>query len=551
MAVLLWADVFAGYVMWVMITYLTDVWKISFTHAAGIVNIWSGVAMIMPIGSAFLVDTLIGNYSMLLLSSIAYSIGLGFLAMSTPPVLHNATGTCREYRPECIGHVQQILFYAALALIAVGISGHVISLGSFSAEQTTSDTEEDDETKTRKFLWQILGIFAIILVLVIAATALAYIKPWSVRFGIPAICTLVATIIFLGGSCSYNYESPKGSPLTTVFRVFAASAAKLFQQLPSDSNQLYEKDEPDFKPLPHTPSLRCFDKAAIMLPTPTQEEQEKNRWRLCRVTEVEETKMGIRMIPMWMTFIICGVVLSIGNTYFLEQANHMNRKVGRLTVPLPFLLVLYDFSKSQFAKIYAGLAKCLGKYAPPVCIALAMLFSILCCITAAKVETRRLDVIRRHGLLDKPDEKIPMSMFWLLPQFILLAGLDQIFNMSITGFLINQAPATMKTKEYLDIFTTGVLGLGTAGSVLSVYIVGKISEKGGKPSWFRYTLNKSRLDNYYWTLAALSAVNLVLFIVVASFYSYKEPRVEDQEAPEVDESDEPYDDNAQCFCCCG
>ncbi|GLT70621.1 hypothetical protein SLA2020_426890 [Shorea laevis] len=57
---------------------------------------------------------------------------------------------------------------------------------------------------------------------------------------------------------------------------------------------------------------------------------------------------------------------------------------------------------------------------------IAMLFSILCCITAAKVETKRLDVIKIYGLLDKPDEEIPMSMFWLLPQFFLLGALDGI-----------------------------------------------------------------------------------------------------------------------------
>ena len=58
------------------------------------------------------------------------------------------------------------------------------------------------------------------------------------------------------------------------------------------------------------------------------------------------------MIPMWMTFIMCGVVLSIGNTYFLEQANNMNRKVGKLKVPLPIFKFFYDLVKEQFPKLY-------------------------------------------------------------------------------------------------------------------------------------------------------------------------------------------------------
>ncbi|KAI7996621.1 Protein NRT1/ PTR FAMILY 5.5 [Camellia lanceoleosa] len=434
--VLIWADILAGYAMWVMMTYLTNVWKINLTHAAGIINIWGGIASIMPLGFAFLVDMFTGHYAMLLFSSVAYCIGLGFLSMSTPPVLSKSTHACSAYKPECIGHTQKALFYTALSLIAVGISGHTVSLPPFFTAQTTASNDRDTG---RKLLWQIVGIFGIILVPIIGGIALPYIKQWSVRFGIPAICSLVATLLFLSGSCSYKYDKPQGSPLTTVFRVFVASVCKMCQPLPSDGNELYEKDGTDAKLMPHTGSLRCLDKAAIILANKTREEQEKTRWRLCRVTEVEETKIGIRIIPMWLTFIACGIISSIGNTFFLEQANHMNRKLGRLNLPLPILLMFYDFSKSQFAKLYFTLTKYLREaglkhYAPPIGIAASMTFAILTCITAASVETRRLSVIRKHGLLDKPDEKIPMSMFWLLPQFSLLGALDGVAENGIMSF---------------------------------------------------------------------------------------------------------------------
>ena len=65
------------------------------------------------------------------------------------------------------------------------------------------------------------------------------------------------------------------------------------------------------------------------------------------------------------------------------------------------------------------------------------------------------------------------------------------------------------------------MGLGAIGSVLSVYLVGKVSEMGGKPNWFQYTLNKSRLDHYYWTLTVLCAVNFVLYGLAIHFYDLK------------------------------
>lgn len=80
MTVLIWADLLAWFAMWVMVTYLTNVWKISFIHAAGIVNISEGTAAILSVIFAFFVDAFMGNYSMLLLSSVAYTI-VSFICM--------------------------------------------------------------------------------------------------------------------------------------------------------------------------------------------------------------------------------------------------------------------------------------------------------------------------------------------------------------------------------------------------------------------------------------------------------------------------------------
>ena len=244
---------------------------------------------------------------------------------------------------------------------------------------------------------------------------------------------------------------------------------------------------------------------------------------------MEDTKNFICMIPMWITFIMCGVVISIGNTYFLEQANDMNRKLGKLKVPLPIFKFFYELVKDHFKRLYVEVTKKVipERYVPTFGMIVAMLFSILCCITAAEVETRRLDVIRRYGFLDKPNEKIPMSMFWLLPQFLLLGAVDGMFDFSIDKFFTNQAPASM--SRYLKLFSHGVIGAGTVGSVLSVYVVGKVSERGGRPNWFQDTLNKSRLDNYYWTLTVLSSINLILYVLVAWWYT---PNEDDDKATE-------------------
>ncbi|KAL2480469.1 Protein NRT1/PTR FAMILY 5.5 [Abeliophyllum distichum] len=533
--------------MYIMMAYLTNVWKLGFTRAAAILNVFWGLVATLPLLLKFLVDTLIGHYWMLLISSISYTVGLGFLSMSTPPVLAKAMGTCSEYKPECIGNGQQILFYTGLALVVIGGCGHITSWAQFASEQIN----EEEEIKNGTRCCNCFGLYTVIITTIVAVIVLSYVKLWSIRFGIPAICSLVATLLFFSGSRTYKYVSPLGSPLTAFVRVFVASTTKVFYALPKDVSKLYEYENSDTEVAPHTKSLRCLDKAAIIEPSKTLEEQRKNRWRLCTVTEVEESKTIVRMIPVWLTFIFCGVVSSIGFTYFIEQLDNLNPKVGRLEFPAIVLLWFYNQAKTICNELYVYFTNSLGqsgsrKFAPAIGIVLSMISAVLCCIVAANVENRRLNVVQKHGLLDKPDETIPMTMFWLLPQFLLLAALDGLFYSSALSFFKDQSPVSI--EKYLPFFIGGVYGVGILSSVLSVYIVGKISESGGKPNWFQHNLNRSRLDKYYRTLAWLSAINLVIFIVVAIFYRFKESNLQNLEAEEFIEADEPFSDDNTCCC---
>lgn len=531
--VLLWADILAGYALWTLQTYLTDVWDLDVTHASGILNVSSGMAKAVPLLFAFIVDSFLGDYWMLVLSSIAYTVGLGFLSISTPPVLAKSTNTCSNYKPECIGPTQRALFYTALVLLVVGMSGHIVSLVSFSKAQTNEDPvgdQQEDATasqfqpvdamfayvKTRQI--HSFRIILLVLVPVVATIALPYVNPWWIRFGVPAICSLVATLFFLSGG--YVKRIARRSPLTSFFRVLVACTCNMCHQIPDNVQQLYKYDECEGQ---HTNGLWCLDKAAIKS-NADLDEPTRSKWRLCTVTEVEEAKFIIRMIPFWLTFIICGVITSLGNTYFVEQAKNMSYKVGKIKAPITILLVIYDTSKKVFTIIYNYVVEYfklagLDRYVPAFGIGSAVIFSCLCCITASKIETRRIHVITNHGLLDKPNEEIPMSAFWLVFQFFLLAGHDSLAESGISGFFSEEPPESM--KKYLLYFTQAVCGLGTVAAVLVVYLVSHFSGRSGHPSWFQHSLNRSRLDNYYWVLACLSAANLIWYSLFAIIYPYR------------------------------
>lgn len=224
-----------------------------------------------------------------------------------------------------------------------------------------------------------------------------------------------------------------------------------------------------------------------------------------------------------------GVVSSIGNAFFVEQADLLNKKVGNLKATTVILLPFYDSAQKNMANIYTWCLCCFAlmgmkKYVPVVGFAVSMIVAILCCITAAMVESRRLDVARSHGLIDEPDAEIPMSLFWLLPQFLLLGWFDGIRDKSIDEFFNDQCPRSL--HKYATLFSTAVTGLGVIGGVLSVYLVGIISESKGKDNWFQFTLNHSRLDNYYWVLAAFTAANLVVYIISAKLLPLRDASFE-------------------------
>ncbi|CAK9135743.1 unnamed protein product [Ilex paraguariensis] len=307
-----------------------------------------------------------------------------------------------------------------------------------------------------------------------------------------------------------------------------------------DPRELYEKYDlgNDQELLPHTNRLRFLEKVAILTQLQTIEEQENQKWRLCRITEVEETKIFFRMIPMLMPFVICGIVSSVRTSFFLEQAMSITHRFRFLT--FSFLIFFYASSMYISASIYALIAiirRIFGmvkqKHIPIIGIGFGIMISIFCCIVVALVEQTRLTVAKGHGLINVPQSTIPMSIFWLIPQFVLLGAPQGILLSNMTHFLVNHVPNSM--QSYLSKLTEAFLGVGFIASVLTVNVVGKISDERGGESWFRETLNKSQLDKYYYTLPTMSCANLFFYPLVASWFNYKEVHIPTEEQEVVDE----------------
>ncbi|XP_051138431.1 protein NRT1/ PTR FAMILY 5.5-like isoform X2 [Andrographis paniculata] len=510
-----------GYVMRVLSTYLTDVWGLNFTHSAAIVNMWEGLSKMLPLAIALISSFFPKPLLVPILCTISYAIGWILMTLSTPPLLARSTGTCSDYHADCIGHTQKILFYIGFPMVTVGMSSIVVLVAFIFG----NDEEDDDESRG-----MIAGDIANHPLLAfpnyIINIALSYIKPWLARFAIPSFFSVISVFLFLLVPYEERVERlPQGidglakeSPITRAMRVLVASVSKLRHKL-DDQTRLHEQGHPRIT-LPRTRGLRFLDKAAIVVPGKSLEEQEKHKWTLCTITDVEKIKLAIRMAPLIPSIVFCGVIISIGNTYFIEQADNLNPKIGKWKTSTSYLLATYDSTKQSMV-VFGFLFQLIS---PRAGICTAMFLSVLCCITAAKVEQRRLHVITRHGLIDKPDQRIPMSMYWMLPQFILLAMVDSLLEANVKSFILRRYQNASRLL-YPLLFARAITGAGVLGGILLVYLAGRFSKRvGRRVNWFQESLSRSRMDHYYWAFAVLCTANLALFLVLSFYFKCRSGR---------------------------
>ena len=151
-------------------------------------------------------------------------------------------------------------------------------------------------------------------------------------------------------------------------------------------------------------------------------------------------------------------------------------------------------------------------------IGIGMLFSAICIVVAALVEMKRLKIAKEYELVDWPDVTIPMSAWWLLPQYV-LSGIADVFTVvGLQEFFYDQVPIELRSVGlalYLSIF-----GVGNFLSGFLVSIIEEMTGRDSKNSWFADNLNRAHLDYFYWLLAGLNAIALAAYVYFAKSYIY-------------------------------
>lgn len=269
-------------------------------------------------------------------------------------------------------------------------------------------------------------------------------------------------------------------------------------------------------------NYRFLDKAAILEDKENSAEKQ-SPWRLASVTKVEEMKLILNMIPIWLATLPFGICVAQTSTFFIKQGTTLNRKIGNgFLIPPASVYSVAAIGMIISVTIYEKILVPILRRATGnergikilQRIGIGMIFCIATMVVSALVERKRLSVVEK----DPVKGSLSMSVFWLAPQFIIVGIGDAFTLVGLQEYFYDQVPDSMRSLGIA--FYLSVIGAANFLSSLMITVVDHVTEKNGK-SWFGKDLNSSRLDNFYWLLAGMTTANLVIYVFLAKRYSYK------------------------------
>ncbi|KAM0015419.1 putative ABC-type nitrate transporter [Helianthus debilis subsp. tardiflorus] len=523
-----------------LVTYLTGTMHLGNAHAANDVTNFMGTSFMLCLLGGFVADTFLGRYLTITIFTVVQAAGVTILTISTAIPSLQPPKCTQTGSSSCIPatDIQLTVLYLALYLTALGTGGLKSSVSGFGSDQFDESHKAEKAQMTAFFSW---FFFFISIGSLAAVTVLVYIQDnlgrrWG--YGIVASSIGVGLVVFLSGTRWYRFKKLAGSPLTQIASVFVAAWRKRHLELPLDPSALFdvqigEDDGKVKQKLPHSKQFRFLDKGAIKDSENSSEVLKVNKWILSTSTDVEEVKMVITMVPIWATTIMFWTIYAQMTTFSVSQATTMDRHIGKsFLIPAASLTVFFVGSILLTVPVYdrviIPLAKRFLKHpqglSPLQRIGIGLVLSTLAMVSAALTEIKRLRVAQSHGVVDDPSKVVPLSVFWLAPQFFFVGSGEAFTYIGQLDFFLRECPKGMKTMSTGMFLST--LSLGFFFSSLLVTIVHKVT--GDRDPWLADNLNQGKLYNFYWLLTVLSVLNFGLYLIGARWYVYREHRLSEK-----------------------
>ncbi|KAJ9185070.1 hypothetical protein P3X46_004742 [Hevea brasiliensis] len=532
-----------------MITYLTKQLNMPLVKASNTITNLDGTASLTPLIGALIADSFAGRFWTIAVGSLIYELGLitittTALIKSLHPPPCPTLVNCQEASTFQVG-----ILYLSLLLISLGLGGIRPCVVTFAADQLEMDKSSIASRTWNFFNWY---YFSMGIARLAALSIVVYVQDnvgWGWGLGIPTIALALSFVAFVSGSPLYRKMQAGGSPIVRLSQVIVSAVRKRKAQVPEDSSLLYQNEQLDavisvHGKLLHTNQFKWIDKAAVVEEGKATDSNPPNLWKLATVHRVEELKSFIRFLPIWAAGILFVTANSHNSSFVIQQARTMDCHLSpTFQIPPASLsifsnltlvtgLILYERMLVPFARRFtrnpSGIS-CLQR------MGIGLMVNIFQTIISALTEMKRKRVAAKYNLLDDPKAIIPISVFWLVPQFF-LHGIAEVFTtVGQTEFLYDQSPESMRSIGIGLYWMANSLGnyLGT----LLVSLVHKYSSNQTNNWLPDRNLNRGKLDYYYWLVTCIQVLNILYYVICSWFYTSKRLEEAKEEDTQVAKED--------------
>ncbi|KAK1262805.1 Nitrate transporter 1.5 [Acorus gramineus] len=511
-----------------LVLFLTRVLGQNNADAANNVSKWTGTVYLFSLVGAFLSDSYWGRYMTCAVFQLIFVIGLATLSLSTYLSLLNPSG-CGDRDTPCGPHneTQTRVFYLSIYLIALGNGGYQPNIATFGSDQFDEEDPKESHSKVSFFSYFYL---ALNLGSLFSNTFLSYFEDgglWALSFWASCASAALALALFLCGTPRYRHFRPAGNPLSRICQVVSAASRKWTVEMGMyGEDDLFEVDGKDFvadntttRKMLHTNGFKFLDRAALIGPEDFTEQEQtivRNPWRLCTITQVEEVKCVLRLLPIWLCTIIYSVVFTQMASLFVEQGAAMKTQLGSFRIPAASMSAFDILSVAVFIFLYRRILApffarlTTGGPTELQRMGVGLVVAVMAMMSAGTVEHYRLRHVEEEG---KPSS---LSVLWQVPQYVLIGASEVFMYVGQLEFFNKEAPDGLKSFGSALCMTS--ISLGNYVSSLIVTAVMAVTARGGRPGWIPGDLNVGHLDRFYFMLAVLTMSDLVVYVACARWY---------------------------------
>ena len=512
---------------------------------------WSGACYVTPLLGGFIADAYLGRFATVLLFCFIYIVGLIFITIGALP-----------------GDAKDFIIFPAMYIIALGTGGIKPNVCTLGADQF--DDRKEKESFFNWFYWSVnlASVVAYSLVAYICQNGLPGLggEKWGffVGYSIPCLAMFIGVMIFMAGTSRYVIHPSNGS-------VFSTSTGILYEAYWERRNSTIFTSSVTLKQFSYsdTSGLSTLDKACGDYGGSYTKNEVEGVKLVSRLVP-----FLISLIPFWGLYAQintafqnqgCQMNLDLGGSEVPISALNIFEALSILVCVPVFDLYLFPMLKMQGYEV-----SMLWK------IGAGYVSSMLCMILAAGIEFVRVqaaptpggydDVSARKNItpcqdiddynpynyqswyaaIDDTDQPLycsqtcddthfengvevldmacincddipqmsSVSIFWQIPQFMLLGLSISLAGITALEFFYTQAPLAMRSvTQSLNLFT---FALGTWCTIPLLLLV----NRNPGDEWVPVNLDDGHLSYYFLLLAGIMSINLVYYRHISKSYCY-------------------------------